>query len=128
MLVVEFLSDEWIAALDAAARRRQVGDDDPLADVSFVLEADFGERTWRLVIDSGDVSARWTSDGDDPADVRLVAGPEVAEAIASGSRAALDAFMKGDLRIGGDVAALMANRPALETLGELFAEVDAGTD
>lgn len=124
MLGVEFMTDEWIEALDAAARGRATPDDDPLAALTFVLEQDVDGRAWRLVIDRGSLAVRWTTPDDAPADVRLTCTDEVARAIVTGERPALDAFMNGDLRVGGDVAALMANRPALETLGHLFAEVD----
>jgi hypothetical protein len=47
--------------------------------------------------------------------------------IATGRRPALDAFIAGDLVLGGDVRALLDNRAALEVLGDLFAEVKAAT-
>lgn len=122
---MDFLTDEWIDALDAAARARSVPHEEPLAEMAFVLEQDVDGRAWRLIIDRGAVSVRWSGPDDAPADVRLSCRDEVARSIANGDLPAMEAFMHGDLRVGGDVAALMANRAALETLGDLFAEVDA---
>lgn len=124
---MEFLSDAWLDALDAAARSRTVAADDPLAGVSLVIEQVIrGGRRWRLVIDDGVLSI----DGaptDDEADIRLTSDRRTAAAIAAGQRAALDAFMSGDLVIGGDIGSMLAHREALEALGDLFAEVRVAT-
>ena len=50
-----------------------------------------------------------------------------AAAIASGRRAALDAFIAGDLVIGGDIRSMLAHREALEAVGDLFAELRDAT-
>lgn len=123
---VQFLSDEWLAAMDRAARSRPVPDPDPLADVRVRIEHVVvdGPR-WRLVVQDGTCAV--VAGGDDEPDVRLTSDRETAEAIASGRRAALDAFIAGDLVLGGDVRALLANRAALEVLGDLFAQVKAET-
>lgn len=127
MQTVEFLSDEWLAALDAAARSRPSADDDPLAEVELAIDQVVTDGpTWRLRIDRGAVSVE-SSPADDP-DVRLTADRSTVAAIASGARPTLDAFISGDLRIGGDVRTLIANRAALETIGELFAGIRDQTD
>jgi hypothetical protein len=123
---VQFLSDEWLAAMDGAARSRPVPDPDPLADVAVAIEqvVTDGPR-WRLVVDHG--SCAVAAGGEGEPDVRLTSDRETAEAVASGRRAALDAFIAGDLVLGGDVRALLENRAALEVLGDLFAQVKAET-
>ena len=123
---VQFLSDEWLAAMDGAARARPVPDPDPLADASVTIEQVVrdGPR-WRLVVDQGRCSV--VAGGDDEPDVRLTSDRETAVDIATGRRPALDAFIAGDLVLGGDVRALLDNRAALEVLGDLFAEVKAET-
>lgn len=124
---VEFLSDEWLAALDAAARARPTVDDDPLADVDLSIDQVVtGGPTWRLRIDHGSLSVERAPEGEP--DVRLTGSHETVAAIASGSRPALDAFIAGDLRIGGDVRTVLEHRAALETLGELFAGIRDRTD
>ncbi len=123
---MQFLSDDWLAALDEAARSRPVPDDDPLAGVSITVDQVVtGVRTWRLVVDDGALSV--VADPVDEPDVRLTADADVAGAVARGERSALDAFIAGDLVLGGDVARLLAARPALEAIGDLFADVKAST-
>ena len=122
MHAVEFLSDEWLQALDAAARHRHSDGDDPLATVSISIEQAItdGPR-WRLVIDHGTCRVETDAAGDP--DVRLTCDRATAAAIASGQRPALHAFTAGDLRLGGDVQVLLEQREALEALGDLFAAV-----
>lgn len=123
---VQFLSDEWLAAMDGAARARPVPDPDPLADATVTIEqvVSDGPR-WRLVVDRG--RCRVTPGGEGDPDVRLTCDRATAEDIATGRRPALDAFIAGDLVLGGDVRALLDNRAALEVLGDLFAQVKAET-
>ncbi|HEU5082904.1 MAG TPA: SCP2 sterol-binding domain-containing protein [Acidimicrobiales bacterium] len=129
---MEFLSDDWLAAMDAAARRRPVPADDPWADVSLVVEQVVtGGPRWRLVIDRGQCSVQPLTADADPGtepDVRLTSDRATAAAIASGQRPALEAFIAGDLVLGGDVRSLLEHRVAVEVLGDLFAEVKAGTE
>lgn len=126
MHAVQFLSDEWLAAMADAARTRPARHPDPLADVAVTIEQVVldGPR-WCLVVDHGTLAV--TAGGDGEADVRLTSDRDTAEAIASGRRPALDAFIAGDLVLGGDVRALLDNRVALEALGDLFARVKAQT-
>lgn len=123
---VQFLSAEWVAAMDAAARDRVVPEPDPLADVTVSIEQVVrGVARWRLVIDRGACSV--DSDPDGEPDVRLTSDRRTAEDLATGRRPALDAFIAGDLVLGGDARALLQNRAALEALGDLFARVKADT-
>lgn len=124
---VEFLSDEWLAALDHAARGRTVGTDDPVAGLDLCIEQAVrdGPR-WRLVIADGVMRIDAAPDDSEP-DIRLTTDRTTAAAIASGTRAALDAFITGDLVIGGDIQAMLDHREALEALGDLFAELRART-
>jgi len=123
---VQFLSDEWLAAMDGAARSRSVAADDPLRGVSLVVEQVVvdGPR-WRLVIDDGHCSVQ--AGGEREPDVRFTSDRTTAEAIATGQRAALEAFIAGDLVLGGDVRALLEHRAALEVLGDLFGSVKSST-
>lgn len=123
---VQFLSDEWLTAMDHAARHRVAPDPDPLADVEVTIEqVVVGARRWRLVVDHGRCAV--VEGGDDEPDVRLTSDRETAVAVATAQRPALDAFIAGDLVLGGDVRALLDNRVALEVLGDLFAQVKAET-
>lgn len=123
---VQFLSDEWLTAMDAAARARPVADDDPLRGVSLVVEqVVVGGPRWRLVVDDGRCSV--VADGDGEPDVRFTSDRATAVAVAAGERAALEAFIAGELVLGGDVRQLLDNKGALEVLGDLFASVKAET-
>ena len=125
--VVQFLSDEWLVALDAAARAREIPPDDPLADVRVTVEQIVsGGPRWRLVIDHGTLSVT-PATGDGDADIRLTSDRTTAVDIAAGRRAALDAFITGDLVIGGDIGVVLEHREALEALGDLFADLRAAT-
>jgi hypothetical protein len=126
MLAVEFLSPEWLAAMDEVARNRPVDDDDPLRGVHLSVEQVVvdGPR-WRLVVDDGCCSV--VTDAPDEPDLRFTSDRATAAAIASGRRAALDAFITGELVLGGDVRRLLEHRAALETLGDLFAAVKSET-
>lgn len=123
---VQFLSDEWLAALDEAARARPSSADDPLRGVHVVIEQVItGGPRWRLVIDDGRCYV--VRGGEAEPDVRLTSDRDTALAIATGARAALDAFLAGDLVLGGDVRTLLDRREALEALGDLFAAVRSAT-
>jgi putative sterol carrier protein len=87
-----------------------------------------GVTRWRMIIDDGTVTVRRSREGDGVADVRLTCSEDIARAIASGQRPALDAFINGELRIGGDVGLLLAHRGALESMGNLFAAIRDRTD
>lgn len=127
MQAVDFLSDEWLAALDDAARARVAPDDDPLGRVSMTIDhVVVGGPHWRLTVDAGALSVTPAPEGEP--DVRLTSDRETAAGIASGRRAALDAFIAGDLRLGGDVRRLIDERAALEAMGDVFAAVRADTD
>lgn len=128
---MQFLSDEWLAALDDAARRRVPADDD-LAAVTMIVEQVVTDGpSWRLRIDRGSLSIEVLATGSSPAEdgtVRLISDRTTAADIAAGRRAALDAFITGDLVIGGDVRPLIEHGTALETVGDLFAELRTRTD
>jgi putative sterol carrier protein len=128
--VPEFLSDEWVDALDAA-----VSSDAELARrangatlvVQYVVEGDVVEggvvegpaRSYHLVIADDAVRAR-SGPAPDPT-VVFTTDRATAAAIATGRERAQVAFMAGRLRLGGDVTALLAHR-------DLLAGLDAVTE
>lgn len=131
MIAVEFLSDDWFAALSDAAAARVPPPDDPLAEITLIIgqQVDDGP-SWQLVVDHGQLSVRTgheTTGDDVQADVRLSSDRATAAAIASGTEAALDAFMVGRLRVGGDVQKLVEHRAAFEAIGDIFASVRSDT-
>jgi len=126
--VAEFLSDEWIAALDAAARATEVdaGDADSLAVEPVVRGVPGrGDVRYRVTCDTGVRAVTRAPDGE--ADVRIETDYATAVALARGQLNAQTALADGVLRVSGDLARLAAHAAAFARLGDLFASVRATT-
>jgi len=129
-LVAEFLSDEWIAALHAAALDAPPGN--PTADGVLVVEPVVrgvpgrGEVRYRVTCDTVVRAVTAPPDRTRP-DVRIETDYPTAVALARGETNAQAALAAGKLRISGDVARLAAHAGALARLGDLFGAVRAGT-
>jgi SCP-2 sterol transfer family len=121
--VPEFLSDQWLAALDASARSAP-----PLPDIApFVLEqvvtgvAGRGQVRYQIVFhDSG---MRVRAGADEPADVCFATDVDTAAGIARGETNAQRALAAGHFRVGGSVDALVKRAAALTALEDVFAAV-----
>ncbi len=128
-----FLSDPWLEALDTAARN-----DEALvaatAEVRLTVEhhvtevPDAGEVTYHVAFDQDGVRVRPGPAPTGPPVVRLMQAYPVARDIARGDASAQRAFMTGEVRVGGDLAALLANQAALAGLHDAFATVRDRTD
>jgi SCP-2 sterol transfer family len=126
--VPEFLSDEWLAALDASAR--EMG---PLPAVApFVLEQvvtstgrDGGDIRYQLVFTAEGLRVR-PGDAEAP-DVTFATDRETAAGIARGETNAQRALAAGRLRVHGNIETLVARAAALVVLEDVFAAVRAGT-
>jgi hypothetical protein len=128
--VAEFLSDEWIAALDAAARAalRDGADDGDLLAVEPVVRGVPGRGDVRYRVSCGTaVHAVTPLPNDASADVRIETDYATAVALARGQLNAQTALADGLLRVSGDLARLAAHASALARLGDLFASVRATT-
>ena len=123
-----YLSDAWLAELHEVAAASDV-----LARASagrhLVIEQAVvdGERTvrWHVVLDDGRVAVR-PGPAEEPT-VRFTVRRDVAEGITRGAESAQRAFMRGDLRVGGDTAALVEHAEALAAIDDAFAPVRATT-
>ena len=128
--MVDFLSPEWIAALDAAVRA-DPGLATSTRGISVVVQqtvtgggADGSDAVFHTVVDDGSVS--------------VVAGPAAdptiwfsqdratAWAIATGEASAQAAFMTGHLQVGGDLRVLVDNRLST-ALADVFASTRTAT-
>lgn len=124
--MARFLSPEWLAELDQAVRSR------PdlaaaTADVRLVIEQRVTDATtYHVVLDHGTASVQ-AGPAEDPT-VTFTQDEHVARSIAMGEASAQRAFMANDLRVGGDLQALLAAQPVLSALGDVFAKVRASTD
>lgn len=128
--MARFLSAEWVAELDDAARRsaslRTATAGVDLVVEQVVTDGPDGDRTYHLVLRDGDVRVV-----DGPAEAPTVTFTQpwsIARAVARGETSAQGAFMGGDLRVGGDVGALLAHQAAIARLDDVFADVRASTE
>jgi hypothetical protein len=131
--VVKFLSDAWIARLDAAARRA----DDLTTATPFVVETrvhgpdgDTGSRV-RFGPDGASVTGLsdegTKGEGGDSADVVLVSDVATAWALHEGTVRAQDAFARGALKVRGRPELLAAHGELLAALERALAPVRAET-
>jgi SCP-2 sterol transfer family len=125
--VPEFLSDEWLAALDSSARAAP-----PVPGAApFVLEqivTDTNGRrlvAYQVVFD--DTGMRVDSGSTAPADVVFVTDIATAAAIARGTTNAQRALAAGRFQVRGNTETLVARAGALRALDGVFAAVRAET-
>jgi hypothetical protein len=125
--MVRFLSPEWIAALDAAAREATVPAGVRLVIQQVVTDGDGGDgdvryhlvlNDGRLQILPGEVAG---------ADVTLVQTREVAAALSRGELNAQQALEAGRLKLRGDIGHLAREGRALSAMEDVFAAVRAVT-
>lgn len=108
----EFLSDEWF---DAAAAAVEGSSLDGTAVVAYAVEKG---PSWTIRVADG--SARLERGVADDATVTMTMSRETAAAVASRTTSAQAAFMRGDLKIGGNVRTLIDASPILDRLAEAF--------
>ena len=107
-----FATPQWIEELAAGLESVP-----PLTDTSFVLEQRVTgppDAVWHIEVTDAGVTV---GEGGHPRPtVTLRLDRPTAEAIHSGRRSAQRAFLDGDLRIGGDVGALLGARELLSAV------------
>ena len=123
--MVEFLSDAWVAELDAAARDVQLPDELNLV-VQQVVLGDRGEASeYTIRIEGGHASV--IRGRVDDAHVVFTQDRATAEAIAKGELSAQAAFLAGGLRVGGDVRQVIDRARELHALEDVFGRASAVT-
>ena len=123
--MVRFLSPEWIAALDAAAREATVPGGVRLT-IQQIVTGDGGDDVrYYLVLDEGRL--RVVPGEADAADVTLVQSREVAAALSRGELNAQQALEAGRLKLRGDIGHLGREGKALTAMEDVFATVRADT-
>jgi hypothetical protein len=121
--MARYLSDQWIAELDAAARVHS-GLAKATSDISLTIEqvvepVTGGEPVrWHVVIDHGTV--RFVSGAAESPTIRFTTDATTARAVSTGATTAQGAFMRGTLRVGGDTGALIAHHDVLAGIGDVF--------
>ena len=126
--MAEFLSDEWIAAMNSAASgsdslRRATAK--VRLTIQQVVKQGQDERCYLVRVDHGKVTVE--SGRDPAADLTITEDAETAAAVARGEMTPQIAFMLGRIRVSGDMPALMATYEALADVDDAFAPVRAAT-
>ncbi|MEJ5256483.1 MAG: SCP2 sterol-binding domain-containing protein [Acidimicrobiales bacterium] len=122
-----FLSDEWLGALERAAR--DAGEViDP--EIDLVLEqivTDDGgpEIAYHLIIGDGRIQVG-RGRASSPT-VTFITDRETAARVNRGLESAQTAFMTGRLRVSGDIQALLTHQQQIAALDDLFAVLRADT-
>lgn len=125
---MRYLSPAWFAAAgDALAA--DPGLPTAVAGLRLTLEQvvhDTPEGTvrWSLVIDDG---VRLVVGPADEPDLRFTTGYATAAAIAAGELGAQQAFIRGLLRVGGDLTLLTAHQRTLAAIHDVLADVRKAT-
>jgi putative sterol carrier protein len=126
--MVRFLTQEWIAALDSAAREAAVPAGVRLTIQQIVTDdgdGDGDEVRYHLVLDDGRL--RVHPGEATAADVTLVQSREVAAALSRGELNAQQALEAGRLKLRGDIGHLARQGKALTAMEDVFAAVRADT-
>jgi putative sterol carrier protein len=126
--VTDFLSAEWIEALDAAARAATLPESASAASITIeqvVRDAPGGESRYHLRIEDG--RARVQLGPAAAPDLRLFADYDVAARIQRGEVNAQEALAAGRLKVQGRFAHLLRVDDALRALEDVFAPVRAET-
>ena len=123
--MVRFLTPEWIAALDAAAREAAVPVGVRLTIQQIVTSDGDDDVRYHLVLDEGRL--RVLPGETEAADVTLVQTREVAAALSRGELNAQRALEAGRLKLRGDIGHLAKEGKALGAIEDVFAAVRAET-
>ena len=123
--MAKFLSDTWIASLDAAASSAHVPTDLRLVIQQTVLQESGVDRAFAIRIADGTVSVESGHAAD--ADLSFTQDRATAAAIAQGELSAQAAFLAGRLRVGGDLREVMGRGRELAAIDDVFAAARATT-
>ena len=120
--MLEYLSDEWIQAADAALGASGLRAPD---GEQFAVEQRVGEVVFHMVFDSDGASVR-SGPAAGPA-VVFHQSRDTAVAIAQGEQSAEEAVLNGKVTFEGDPMALLSHRRLLARAEDVFADVRART-
>lgn len=123
--MVEFLSPEWLAALDLAAREAVVPAGVQITIQQIVTDNGGDDVRYHLVLEEGRLRVL-PGEAEAP-DVSLVQTREVAAALSRGEVNAQQALEAGHLKLRGDIGHLAREGKALGAMEDVFAAVRADT-
>jgi len=128
--VAQYLSDEWMeTAGDALAGSEALAE--ATRGVDLVVQYDVsgapgGARSYAICLRDGEVSLEHGPHPD--AHVSFTLDYRTAAEIARGERSPQAAFMRGDLKLGGDVMVLVHQQGLLGAVDDALAELRADTE
>jgi len=126
---MRYLSLEWIEALrDKVAANTElakIAQDHSINVTQVVTEGPEGTVTYHLSVGNG--TASFGAGAAASEDVRMEQSWDTAVAVATGQTNAQDVFIKGEVRITGDVQKLIASEPVFAVLDAVFEDVRAHT-
>ena len=125
--MAEFLSPDWIAELDAAARGAAVGAGVGELTVEQVVRGVPGSGEVRYHVRFADSRVRVLPGALDAPDVRVLTDYETAIAINRGELSAQEALVNGRAKLQGPVQGVRGREAALRGLEDAFAPVRAAT-
>jgi putative sterol carrier protein len=119
-----YLSEEWLDAARAALEAQEIDPPvvPPLAIAQRIIDGPQGEVSFVIAFDGRAATVR-PGDGSADADLRFTQDYPTAAAIAQGTMSAQSAFMRGLLRVGGDISRMITAAPTIEAIGDVFAEL-----
>lgn len=123
---MQFLSPQWIEALDAAASTRGLESEGRLVIQQVVTGRPNSDVRYYVTVEGGAAAVR-IGEADDPT-VTFTQDYATAAEIAQGRVAAQEAFMAGRVRVGGDLLALVRHLDVLEELDRSFRAVRGQTE
>jgi len=123
--VARYLSDEWLAALDRAIASTPGGVD--LVVELRVTGTGTGDGARTYHVDWRGERPHVVAGSADHPTVTLTQDYATAVAIARGQWSAQEAFMDGEVRIGGDLRALVSHADMLGGLDDVFGAVREST-
>lgn len=126
---MRYLSLEWIEALRdkvaASSELSKVAQDHSISVTQVVIDGPEGTVTYHLTV--GDGVATFGAGVAANEDVRMEQSWDTAVAVATGQTNAQDVFIKGEVRITGDVQKLIASEAVFAALDSVFEDVRANT-
>jgi hypothetical protein len=126
---MRYLSLEWIEALRdkvaASTDLSTLANDYSINVTQVVTDGPEGTITYHLSVGNGGASFGAGAAANE--DVRMEQSWDTAVAVATGEANAQDVFIKGEVRITGDVQKLIASEPVFAALDAVFEDVRAHT-
>ncbi|HKY13880.1 MAG TPA: SCP2 sterol-binding domain-containing protein [Microthrixaceae bacterium] len=126
---MQFLSADWLRAADAEVRATTFDPAKSVVIEQVVTDSPHGTVRYRLVVEAGAGHIEVPDDHDAPlADATITVTWDLARRIAAGTASAQQAFLHGELRLGGDVTALISHSDVATALSAALGTLSPDLD